>query len=386
MQSNMSPNGKQSHIALNAQLLKLGSTYRSAGITNYIYRLVSHLAQAQVFDYTLWTGEPRPEFAGMAQRTTRLPVHKPIVRIAWEQFVQPFEIMKVKPDLIHGLAFVLPLVNRVPGIITIFDLSFFRVPDAFNSLNRLYLQTMSKVSVTRAVHICAIADHGKQDIVAQFGVSPDKVTVVYPGTDPRFAIPPTPEAIAAFRHEKGLPERFVLYMGTLEPRKNIPLLVRAFAKVREQIPEVQLVLAGGKGWGYDDIFAEVMQLGLKDAVLFPGFIPSEEQALWYGAAEIFVYPSRYEGFGLPPLEAMACGTPVITSNAASLVEVVGSAGSTVDPQDEMGLAEAMEQLLTNRVLHAERRNAGFQQAATFQWEGSACIQAEVYRNALKQTV
>jgi glycosyltransferase involved in cell wall biosynthesis len=386
MQSTFSPNAVQSHIALNAQLLKLGQTYRSAGITNYIYQLVCHLAEAQAFRYTLWTGESRPEFEGMRQRSTRLPVHNPMVRIAWEQLIQPVEILKVNPDLIHGLAFVLPLINRVPGIITIFDLSFFRVPDAFNPLNRLYLQTMSKISAKRAVHICAIAEHGKQDIIEQFGVNTDKVTVVYPGTDRRFATPPTSDAVAAFRREKGLPERFVLYMGTLEPRKNIPLLVRAFAKVRQQLPGLKLVLAGGKGWGYENIFAEVVQLGLKEEVLFPGFIPSEEQALWYGAAELFVYPSRYEGFGLPPLEAMACGTPVITSNAASLREVVGTAGSTVDPHDEQGLVEVMEQLLTDGVLHAERRNAGLEQATTFRWEVSACTQAEVYRNALKQTV
>jgi glycosyltransferase involved in cell wall biosynthesis len=385
MHFNPSPSESQPHIALNAQLLKLGETYRSAGITNYIYQLVRHLSEAKAFRYTLWTGESHPELRGMAQRTTRLPVQRPMVRIAWEQFLQPLEVLKVKPDLLHGLAFVLPLVNRVPGIITIFDLSFFRVPDAFNPLNRLYLQTMSQVSAKRAVHICAIAEHGKQEIIQQFGVEPSKVTVVYPGTDARFATPPTQEAIAAFRHQKGLPERFILYMGTLEPRKNIPLLIRAFATLHTHIPNLKLVLAGGKGWGYNDIFAEVVRLGLENSVLFPGFVPSEEQALWYGAAEIFVYPSRYEGFGLPPLEAMACGTPVITSNAASLQEVVGNAGSTVEPTDEQGLAAAMEQLLTNKTLHAERRNAGFQQAARFRWEASAWSQAEVYRNALRQT-
>lgn len=386
MHVHSSPSGRQPHIALNAQLLKVGNTYRSAGITTYIFQLVRHLAAAGDFRYTLWTGEARPEFTGMAQRITRLPVQRPMVRIAWEQLIQPFELLKIQPDLVHGLAFVLPFINRVPGIITIFDLSFFRIPEAFNALNRLYLQTMSKVSARRALHICAIAEHGKAEIMAQFGVPPSKVTVVYPGTDARFAIPPTATAIDAFRQAKGLPGRFVLYMGTLEPRKNIPLLVNAFAALRSRLPGLKLVLAGGKGWGYERIFAEVVRLGLENDVLFPGFIPSEEQALWYGAAELFVYPTLYEGFGLPPLEAMACGTPVITSNVASLPEVVGEAGTMVNPQDEAGLAVAMEQLLTDRTLQAERRNAGFQQVTKFRWESSACTQAEVYRNVLGQSV
>ncbi len=378
--------GDQPHIALNAQLLNLGTTYRSAGITNYIYQLVRHLADDKAFRYTLWTGETRPELGSMNRHITRLPVQRPLVRIFWEQFIQPIEVLRRKPDLLHGLAFVLPLVNRVPGVITIFDLSFFRIPEAFNPLNRLYLQIMSRVSVQRAVHICAIAEHGKQEIIRQFGVDRGKVTVVYPGTDVRFVTPPAPAAIADFRQQKGLPEQFILYMGTLEPRKNIPLLVRAFAKLRTRLQGVKLVLAGAKGWDYDDIFSEVVRLDIRNDVLFPGFIPSDEQALWYSAASIFVYPSLYEGFGLPPLESMACGTPVITSNAASLQEVVGDAGITVEPHDEQGLTTAMEQLLTDHGIYIERRNAGFQQAAKFRWEVSACTQAEVYRKALGRTV
>lgn len=384
MQRQHPPSPTPPHIALNAQLLKLGNNYRSAGITNYIYQLVRHLPQVSDYRYSVWTGEGAAEFTGMTRYRTHLPTHRPPVRILWEQLVQPFEILRRKPDLLHGLAFVLPVATTTPGIITIFDLSFFHVPETFNRVNRLYLQTMSRVSAKRAVHICAIAEHGRQDIVKILGVTPDKVSVVYPGLDPRFATPPTASEIAEFRQRKGLPDRYVLFQGTLEPRKNVPMLVRAYAEARKQVPDVHLVLAGGKGWGFDEIFAEVERLGLQTHVHFPGFVPSEEQRLWYAAAELFVYPSRYEGFGLPPLEAMASGTPVITSNAASLSEVVGDAGTMIDPNDEAALTAAMMTLLRDPALRAERQHLGLRQAATFRWETSACTQAEVYRTALGQ--
>ncbi|MGH2543729.1 MAG: glycosyltransferase family 4 protein, partial [Ardenticatenaceae bacterium] len=176
----------------------------------------------------------------------------------------------------------------------------------------------------------------------------------------------------------------VLYLGTLEPRKNVPLLLRAFAAARRRVQGVDLVLAGGQGWRFDAIFGEVERLGLGDSVHFPGFVPTEELPYWYGAAELFVYPSRYEGFGLPPLEAMACGTPVITSDATSLREVVGDAGVLAPPDDEQALAEAIVALLTDSDEQARRREEGLAQAAQFRWQTSAATQAMVYRRVLSE--
>ena len=135
-----------------------------------------------------------------------------------------------------------------------------------------------------------------------------------------------PDRVQAFRRSKNLPDKFLLYLGTLEPRKNLVMLVRAFAQLKRECPEAMLVLAGGIGWLADEIFAAIEACGVKDSVLLPGYVAAEEKALWYAAATAFVFPSLYEGFGMPPLEAMACGTPVIASNAASLPEVVGEAG------------------------------------------------------------
>ncbi len=373
---------RQAHIGLNAQLLTLGNNYRSAGINNYIYQLLRHLPLVSDFRYTVWTGTRGGDLGQVERRVTPLPTRRPPVRIMWEQLLQPYAVAQVQPDLLHGMAFVLPFWLTVPGVITIFDLTFLLLPEAFRPLNRLYLQTMTQISARRAAHICSIAKHGKMDIVKYLGVPESKVTVVYPGLDPRFALPPTAEEVADFRRRKGLPERYVLYLGTLEPRKNVPALLRAFAAIKKYVSGVELVLAGGKGWGFEQIFAEVERLALQECVHFPGFVPTQELRLWYASADLFVYPSRYEGFGLPPLEAMACGTPVITSNVTSLTEVVGDAGITISPDEEEVLADAMVHLLNSPEELAMRRENGLQQAAGFNWYESARIQANVYRRVL----
>ncbi len=369
-------------IGLNAQLWTLGESYRSAGISTYIFQLLRHLPAVSDFAYTAWTSERGGDLGRIERRVTPLPTHRPPVRIVWEQLLQPYALATTRPALLHGLAFVLPLWLSVPGVVTIYDLTFLHLPEAFRPMNRLYLRTMTTVSARRASHVCAIAEHGRQDIARHLGIPLDRITVVYPGLHPRFATPPRAEAVSAFRTRLGLPERFLLFLGTLEPRKNLPALLRAFARVRARVPGVALVLAGGKGWGFEEIFAEVERLGLSDSVHFPGFVPSEEVPLWYAAAEGFVYPSRYEGFGLPPLEAMACGTPVVASNAASLGEVVGQAGWTVAPDDEAALEEALVSLLSDANERAVRREQGLQQAARFSWATSAAVQAEVYSRVL----
>ena len=167
------------------------------------------------------------------------------------------------------------------------------------------------------------------------------MTPILLAADERFQ-PAAAEAVEAFKRRHGLPERFVLYQGTLQPRKNVETLVRAYALLRRQgSDDHQLVLAGPRGWQYEPIFELTRQLGLEDSVTFPGFVPDDDLPLWYSSATVFAFPSRYEGFGLPLLEAMACGAPVVSSNASSLPEVVGEAGLLVDPSDVEGLCSAL---------------------------------------------
>jgi glycosyltransferase involved in cell wall biosynthesis len=235
--------------------------------------------------------------------------------------------------------------------------------------------------VARAKSVIAVSRQTADDVERYFGAAAGKVRVIHNGVAPEFS-PGNDEERESFRRAKRLPARYLLYLGTLEPRKNLELLVRAFGRWHRSAPGtatgVKLVLAGGKGWYYDAIFAQVDALGLTEAVLFPGFVPPAELPDWYRAAEVFVYPSLFEGFGLPVLEAMACGAPVVCSQAASLLEVAGDAALSVAADDETAWANAIHLLCDQPALAAELRRRGLEQAAKFSWQDSAHKTIQVY--------
>ena len=269
----------------------------------------------------------------------------------------------------------------MPGVVTVHDLSFVRTPETLPPLKRFYLARLCAASVRRARAIIAVSRQTADDVEHYFGVASNKVRVIHNGVASEF-MPRLPSAQEQFRAAHGLPARYLLYLGTLEPRKNLEMLVRAFAIWRTMAPEaaagVKLVLAGGKGWYYDTIFKEVSSLGLSDEVLFPGFIPPADLPDWYRGAAAFIYPSMFEGFGLPVLEAMACGTPVICSQVASLQEVTGAAALTLPPADEGAWANAMHLLCDQSAMAAELRRRGLEQAARFSWQLSAQKTIQVY--------
>jgi glycosyltransferase involved in cell wall biosynthesis len=191
-----------------------------------------------------------------------------------------------------------------------------------------------------------------------------------------------PDALARVRACYGLPERYVFCVGTIEPRKNLTTLLEAYQALRSRGFNFKLVIVDKKGWLYKGFFRRLRELGLEGEVVFPGFIPDEDLPALYSAAELFVFPSLYKGFGLPPLEAMACGTPVIASNASSLPEVVEEAGIMVEPRDVSGLTEAMRRVLTDEGKRREMREKGLRQAARFSWERTAQETLEVYRSVV----
>lgn len=373
-------------IALNAQLLGTGADYRSAGVSNYSRQLLlalGELAQARP-DLHLTAFVPTADLTipGVTLRPTRLPMRRPPVRIAWEQLLLPRALRREQADLVHGLVNVLPLATRVPGVVTIHDLSFIRTPEKFPPLKRWYLTQLCRASVTRASHVIAVSQQTAHDVQELFQVPVARTTVIHNGVAPQFT-PGTADQIAHFRQARQLPARFILYLGTLEPRKNLPLLIRAYAQWRQQAAPaeqaVKLILAGGKGWYYDEIFQLVTHLGLQVDVLFPGFIPDAELADWYRAAELFVYPSLFEGFGLPVLEAMACGAPVICSAIPCLLEVVGQATLTFPATDEVALRNCLHQVMTMPTLRQQLRTAGLGQAAHFSWRKTAQATLAVYQ-------
>jgi glycosyltransferase involved in cell wall biosynthesis len=270
-----------------------------------------------------------------------------------------------------------------PTVVTVHDLVFLRYPERFRRSKRLYLQALTGWSVRRARRVIAVSESTADDIVQLLGLPRRRITVIPNGID-HAALRPLPAAeVAAFRRAKGLPERVILYVGTLEPRKNLPALIRAYAAIRAETGAT-LVLAGGKGWFYEEIFRTVRDLGLADVVRFPGYVPDAELPLWYNSAEVFVYPSLYEGFGLPALEALACAVPVIAANTSALPEVVGQAGLLIDPADDAALAAALRAVLTDPALAARLRAAGPPQAARFAWDAAARRTLAVYESAARK--
>ncbi len=372
------------HVGLNAQLLSLQQSYRSAGISWYIFNLLRHLPAADdTFRFTAFLSDA--DFVphhGVTVQQSLLPTHHPVARILWEQLVLPPALKQHKVDLLHALAFVSPWASRIPTVLTIYDLSFIHYPELFRPFNRWYLGTFTRMSARRAQAIIAISDSTRNDVILAFGVPSQRVHTVYCGTDDVFH-PIPPAQIAAFRAEKHLPERFIFRLGTIEPRKNVEGVIRAYAAWRQRDPAAPLlVIGGGKGWYYRQIFKLVETLGMRQSIQFPGYIPQNELPLWYNAADMFVYPSHFEGFGLPVLEAMACGIPVITSDSSSLPEVAGDAAILVSPTDIDGLSHAMEKVFTDAELAHSLTAKGLRQASKFRWEKTAAETIMLYRQVL----
>jgi glycosyltransferase involved in cell wall biosynthesis len=261
----------------------------------------------------------------------------------------------------------------------VYDLSFRVTPDRFRPAQRLYLSAFTAASCRRARRVLAISESTRADAARLLGVPRDRIDVAYPGVEPRFRPLPAAE-VAAFRARHGLPERFILYLGTLEPRKNLVELIAAFAELRAAEPGLRLVLAGARGWDAGPIFQKIEQLDLKPAILLPGFVPAGELPLWYNAAAVFAYPSSYEGFGMPVIEALACGRPVVTTTASSLPEAGGNAAELAPPGDIPALTAALAAALRADPARIER---GLAHAARFTWPATAEATAGAYRRALE---
>lgn len=370
------------HIGLNAHLLSGKAGYRSAGIHGYIYHTLAHLKAVAPDDwrFTAMVGAGNPlTIDGITMRQASLDTESPLRRILWEQTLQPWDLGRF--DLYHALAFVSPLILRKPSVVTVYDLSFIHYPQVLSASRRLYLRLFTALSCRRAERVIAISRSTARDLTESLGIPANKIDVAVPGYDTNaYKLLPSPE-IDAFRARQNLPERFWLFLGTLEPRKNLVMLLEAYAAL-PQTERLPLVLAGGKGWDYDAIFQAVTRYNLVKEVLFPGYVSLDELPLWYNSAEAFIYPSVFEGFGLPVLEAMACGRPVIVSDASSLPEVAGSAGICLPPQDIQAWTNALKRAFAD----AEwRRSAGEQslaEAQNFRWAETARQTIYSYRRAL----
>src|SRR5579883_1977561 len=291
----------------------------------------------------------------------------------------PVDALTGAADVFHFPDFALPPVRRGATVVTVHDLSFLLVPECADQRLRLHLEKVVPLSVREADFVCADSENTRNELTTLLDVAPGRVEVVYGGVDHRFFPITDPSALEATRQKYGLSFPYIFYMGTIEPRKNLGRLLQAYTLFRQRFrfPH-RLVIAGGLGWLYQEVLRDIDQLAAEQKVIFLGRVPDDDLPALYSLCDLFVFPSLYEGFGLPPLEAMACGRAVVCSNTSSLPEVVGDAGVLVSPYDVDGLAEAVAELLEDPARRAALGQRGIERARQFSWHEAARRTLAIY--------
>jgi glycosyltransferase involved in cell wall biosynthesis len=359
--------------------------YAQGGIRNYVLRLLERLPALDVGAayYVLYSRKARrPPVSGSAN-VTLVPCWTPSHH-RFERWALGIEIARLRLDLLHTVDFIPPAFGYRRSVITVHDLNFLYYPQFQTDESRRYYNGQIAWAVARADHILADSHATQSDLTELLGTPADKITVIHLAADAAFR--PLPEAqTAQIIQRYDLRPGYLLAVGTLEPRKNLPGLLQAYAKLRANgTTAAPLVLVGGKGWLYDEVFERVEALGLSEHVRFLHGAPDEDLPALYNAAAVLTTPSFYEGFGLPALEAMACGAPVVVADRASLPEVVGDAGLLVDPEDVDDIARALGRALTNQTLRERMRARGLRQAGRFSWERTARETLSIYRQVLNR--
>lgn len=358
--------------------------YSQAGIGQYILHLVDGLAAVDhENEYVLLQSRKdnttileKPNFRRVSLWT---PSHHRLERHSLN-----VELMRLGLDVLHSPDFIPPHRPSCKSVITVHDLAFLLYPHFLTRESARYYGHIDQ-AVRWTDHIISVSESTKRDTIQHLGVAEDKITVVHEAANPIFRPVDREEATEQVRNRHGVDGPYILFVSTIEPRKNVPSLVRALWQIQECYKEdVRLVLAGGRGWLFEDAFAMVEELKLDGRVHFLGRVSSEDLLYLYNAAQMLAHPAFYEGFGLPPLEAMACGLPVIVSNVASLPEVVGDAALLVDPHDVDELTFAMWRVLNDPDLCQEMREKGLKQAGCFSWERAARETAAIYQQVFEQ--
>jgi glycosyltransferase involved in cell wall biosynthesis len=366
------------HIGIDCRL----PYYQMGGISQYILHLLPALAAYDGENrYSLFhSGKDGRSLTPSSPNFTRKNVWTPCHH-ALERWALGAELLPHRLDVLHSPDFIPPQWGAKRRVITIHDLNFIYYPQFLTKESLRYYADQIQWAVQEADHISADSHATRQDLIDLLHVPPEKVTTVQLSVNPHYQQAVNPEMIDATLQAHNLPRGFILAVGTLEPRKNYPTLIRAYHKLRmETAVDVPLVIVGGKGWIYDEIFATIASLNLQNHVRHLSGIFDETLAHLYHAAGVLVTPSHYEGFGLPALEAMTCGCPVVVSERGSLPEIVGSAGTMVsDPDDVDSWTAVLYDVLSDTVRRAEMVRNGRIQAATFSWEKAARQTVQMYR-------
>jgi glycosyltransferase involved in cell wall biosynthesis len=354
-------------IGINAALMGAGEGYRQTGISRYIGELVSSLRP-------LLGGDDELLLFG---NDSRLVSGRPEIRIAWEQTVLPAAAIAKRVDVLHGPLSVVPAVPGFRKVVTVHDLAFVKFPEQVARSRRAYLVAGTRLGARIADRIVTVSTKTADDLMDWLDVPADRITVIPLAPSPKVSRV-TGDALEQFKVLTGIQRPYLLAVGTLEPRKNLPFLLDVFAAVKNVIPH-DLVLVGPEGWLNGPFREKLERLKLGDRVRLTGFVSDEDLGAWYSGADLFAFPSIYEGFGLPTVEAMSCGAPVLTSNSSCFPEVVGDAGVMVAPDAAAGWASAIVRILGDRGLRDDLIARGTARAASFSWERTAAETYEVYR-------
>jgi len=306
-------------------------------------------------------------------------------RFIWDQFTFPKIARGRSVDLIHQPCFSAPLMFRGPVVVTIHDIISILFPQNIPFASRMFYSKWMPFSYAKAKKIISISESTKRDIVRVLKISPDKITVIHNGFDAKLQQKLSNDKIDQVKKKYDLPQDYLLHIGTLEPRKNLDFLIDVFFEAikDKKNSNLALVITGKKGWYYEGLFEKVAKLKLQGKVIFTGYIDEEDKGALYQGARIFTFPSLYEGFGLPPLEAMASGTPVISSNTSSMPEVIGEAGILISPKQKSAWVEAISRVNRDEKLYYEMKKKNEQQVSKFDWERTAKQTIDVYEQAMR---
>ena len=376
-------------IGLNATCMHSRPGFRNSGVSVYARNLVRALLKDPdpdheyvVFCNADFDPASLPALARARLIFSPAPGDRPWLRIAWEQTGLALAAEESGIDVLHGLLNVSPLLTGCRQVLTVHDLTYLTTPGAHPWRRRAWLGLAGRWSLRRAAAVLVDSASTGRDLVAMQNADPDRLVVAYPGLDPGLEGAVDDRSQERFRRRAEVPQRFLLFLGTIEPRKNLDRLIAAFALLVRRGYPGKLVIAGGAGWGEVDVYGLAGDAGVADRLVTPGYVSEADKPFWYSAAEGFVYPSAYEGFGLPVLEAMACGTAVAAADNSSLPEVVGDAGLLFDPNNIDSMVAALEKICSNSIPIQSLRRKGRRRAREFTWAETARRARRAYQMAL----
>ena len=357
--------------------------HNRAGAGNYIFNLVYGLSQVDNDNQYVVFARPehieewkiaQPNFCFLPSASKIRPF-----RLAWEQYALPFLVRQHKIDVLHSPHYTMSFIRMCRSVVTFHDMIFFLYPEVHCVSKRFFFRTMMLISSRRADAIIADSESTLRDVKNLLRVIPDKVHAIPLAAGSNYCLITDRNAVNRICSQYGLQiGEYVLFVGVLEPRKNIPVLLHAYRELVDRGVRKKLAIVGKRGWMFSEIFSTVQALRIEDKVVFTGYVPEENLPSLYNGACLFVYPSLYEGFGLPVLEAMSCGTPVVTSNVSSMAEIAGESALLVDPHEPKLLAQAMEKILVDDGLIRSMREDGLKRAAEYSWERTARETLKVY--------